>query len=149
MENKTEQFLTEAGLWNNIPNVTMSRNALAELLENYSALSQSGDEDKGTLANEITADWTSSCVCVEDDRIGETWCCNTCGKPTHVHSEKRNELNIIYACRDELLKHLFPAFQQNNYPIKAVAQATILELPALMRNRLPSPPVNVKEDRAD
>lgn len=30
----------------------------------------------------LPSDWTKQCSCNPDDKIGETWCCNTCGKPT-------------------------------------------------------------------
>jgi hypothetical protein len=26
--------------------------------------------------------WTSPCTCTNDEKHGETWCCNLCGKPT-------------------------------------------------------------------
>lgn len=26
--------------------------------------------------------WTSPCICSNEEKTGETWCCNQCGKPT-------------------------------------------------------------------
>lgn len=43
---------------------------------------------------------------------------------------------IVNACKEELLKQLMPVVYENGYPIKAVPQAAILELPALMRSRM-------------
>ena len=41
MKTETESFLTQNGLWNNIEQVSLSRNKLAELLEAYKSLSSS------------------------------------------------------------------------------------------------------------
>lgn len=38
MKAETEHYLTECGLWNNIPNVTMTMEKLAEMLEEYHEL---------------------------------------------------------------------------------------------------------------
>ena len=43
---------------------------------------------------------------------------------------------IVNACKEELLKQLVLVSYPNNYPIKAVPQAAILELPTLMRSRM-------------
>ena len=46
------------------------------------------------------------------------------------HESRR--MQVINECKDELLKHMFLMKHINGYPSKAVPQATILELPALM-----------------
>ncbi len=49
---------------------------------------------------------------------------------------------LIYEIQSELLKHLVTVVYENGYPIKAVAQATILSLPAMMKlpaHTLPTP----------
>lgn len=28
------------------------------------------------------SDWSKPCVCPEEDQIGQSWCCNTCGRMT-------------------------------------------------------------------
>lgn len=38
MKAETENYLTELGLWNNIPNVKISREKLAEMLEEFNKL---------------------------------------------------------------------------------------------------------------
>lgn len=32
--------------------------------------------------------WTSPCTCPPDEKTGETWCCNHCGRPTARTSEE-------------------------------------------------------------
>lgn len=38
MKAETENYLTECGVWNNIPNITMTREKFAEMLEEFSEL---------------------------------------------------------------------------------------------------------------
>ena len=35
-------------------------------------------------ADQFKYDYSQSCRCEEGDRIGETWCCNTCGLPVRT-----------------------------------------------------------------
>ncbi len=34
----------------------------------------------------VQTDWSDGCSCYEGEKIGETWCCNKCGKPTSKHT---------------------------------------------------------------
>lgn len=56
------------------------------------------DEEK--CANNILLivqeDWTEGCSCYHGDTTGETWCCNTCGKPTSKHTTSLPSDEEIY-----------------------------------------------------
>jgi DnaJ-class molecular chaperone len=48
-------------------------------------------------------------------------------------SQQVSREKVVEECKNELLKHLFAMTHSNSYHCYAVPQATILELPALMR----------------
>jgi hypothetical protein len=37
---------------------------------------------KIAIEEHISNHWTSPCICPPDEKTGEMWCCNLCGKPT-------------------------------------------------------------------
>jgi hypothetical protein len=48
-------------------------------------------------AEQFKWDYSKNCTCGEDDRFGETWCCNNCGLPTAKHTVE--ETQICGNCR--------------------------------------------------
>lgn len=92
--------------------------------------------------------WTSPCDCNPEEKTGETWCCNLCGRPTARMTSKElpgdeemkdwAEIHAIHCYHDGLTskKHFVEGylyavdFYKNNYasPLLASKDARIREL---------------------
>ena len=65
------------------------------------------------FADQFKYDYSQSCRCEEENRTGETWCCNNCGLPVDNESKesrkvKNAEAHEIIRRADELTKYSFP-----------------------------------------
>lgn len=98
--------------------------------------------------------WTSPCICPNDEKTGETLCCNLCGKPTARTTSKElprdeemkdwAEIHAIHCYHDGLTskKHFVEGylyavdFFKNNYalPLLASKDARIRELEEALRS---------------
>lgn len=66
--------------------ITMERHELHNKIVQQLRFHRISGLDEEECANNILSivqkDWSEGCSCYHGDTTGETWCCNTCGKPT-------------------------------------------------------------------